>query len=79
MPLTLLRWGISETWTPDPATYAPVTRTLYFRAAAGDSAKVAQMAVAQSALCESYAPVTYGTPFLDSEQRELDRNGVVIP
>jgi hypothetical protein len=78
MPLTLLRWKIDVTWTPDPATYPAVTRTLYFLAAAADGARVSQMAVAQSALCESFNPVTYGSPSLDSDQRQLDRNGAPI-
>lgn len=83
MAAPLARWGVNVTWTPDPTTYSSQTRTIYFLvdsslSTSAQSAKAAAMALDQCGMLDAQNPSVQGTPFLDSDQRDYDRNGNVI-
>jgi hypothetical protein len=80
----LARWGVQHTWAPNDPQYTPKTGVLWFLVStalstSAQSAKATAMAVRQDAMLDANDPVTYGTPFLDPDQRAQDRNGDVIP
>jgi hypothetical protein len=68
----MVGWCVNVTWTPDPATYAPLTRTLRFKAHATNSAYVTSMATAVTQDMNAQNPVTLSAPFLDPDQSWVD-------
>ena len=83
MPAPLVRWAVDITWTPDPTTYTALTRRIHFLvdsslSSSAQQAKAAAMALDQCGMIDAQNPSTQGTPFLDPDQNNYDRNGNVI-